>query len=792
MFKEAEIDFLFFKLQSVLKKSLLGKKNGIITRNSLSTVKETYDRKISAPLAGKDENLQKIKLVTSEVLVDIFRDHVIADESTIYKLAALVLLIEKETEVKQCIQEIVHKTSWNTFLKVYKQEFLYFILKETYILYYWKGNNVHIAQVSFQLNESKNEWVDCKIVYYDNVEGKFTECKLDYKVVIIPKTAQTTNNAFSLYVYYEYQITQITISIPFSDIQNQKVFFCNYTTHNKEGHLYSGIAVLKKYADINKKLNEIINLNIIDDDIYNFLYEKTNNIKSDTYNINELPNAKDITELNKLKGIWKVSYLRNTKPSHSIAKDKGGIKQNYLKIEASGKILFKTNANNVAGYQGFITYPIIDNVKFIKIKIYPLTAAKSYRINMFLDINEDKNIMEGVIAGWSERAKPFGSLVRIEKILKVKEEETYFKKVKPVFYPKKNFVGVNEVSDASLTFFRNNRKLLDIAEDCLPDFVEGNKEFLKKLAGFFYVISRDYAEGMFDKAKLKIFENGEFHIDYMDVSYKGIVKEFVSVNSSDKYIYLNILYKMSDNIEWSKFAGGLLFNIPKDFISKNKPDGLLQNAKTPIIGLSLRKNAKGDIQSKKEILILAENLSQFEEEKPEKHAYTNEAILKNLKIKKDDEYLNIEHYKLIIKNLRGQENNIMLITNDVTSKSIRENNYFEIYMNAFLFDVIFSKKVNYYKLSIYLLQSLLHLDDGSKLGDKIQVILNKKSFKINLPASFFNRMNQLYDLVIKKGKDEELSNYLQNLKSLRNVQEDNSQISKSVYSLIQQIRKSIK
>src|SRR5664279_2232404 len=100
MFEEADIDFLFFKLQSALKRPLLSKKNGIITRNSLSIVKETYDRKISVQLAQKDENLQKIQLVTSEVLVDVFRGYVIADENTIYKLAALVFLIEKGIQVE--------------------------------------------------------------------------------------------------------------------------------------------------------------------------------------------------------------------------------------------------------------------------------------------------------------------------------------------------------------------------------------------------------------------------------------------------------------------------------------------------------------------------------------------------------------------------------------------------------------------------------------------------------------------------------------------------------------------
>ena len=75
--EDKEIDFLFLKLQSVMKDSLVSKNSSLPTKNSLSPVKEEYDEKILKPYENKNRTefskIQgKLALVSSETLVKLF------------------------------------------------------------------------------------------------------------------------------------------------------------------------------------------------------------------------------------------------------------------------------------------------------------------------------------------------------------------------------------------------------------------------------------------------------------------------------------------------------------------------------------------------------------------------------------------------------------------------------------------------------------------------------------------------------------------------------------------------
>ena len=315
---------------------------------------------------------------------------------------------------------------------------------------------------------------------------------------------------------------------------------------------------------------------------------------------------------------------------------------------------------------------------------------------------------------------------------------------------------------------------------------------MKKLKGSYYLLSRDFQEAIFDKAKLQIFETGEFIVDYPDVSYKGDIKEFISTNVSDKHIYLNILFKKSNNNKWSKFSGGLLFNLP-DSLFDDKTETLQKDAKKAIVGLSLRKNVQSFIQSKKEILIPADDQLEFEQEKPGKYKYSEEEkLLKNLKKQDSQDNINMNNLHSIITNMRGKENNIMHISRrDAITMPIRETDYFDLYMNAFLFEVIFSTQPDKPKIYHYLFQSLLHLDDGDKLNEKMEGIVAKKALKINPGIEFFKKINSLYNSIIKMADDESLSDFLEAIKTPKYLQNNNSPLLNIVEKILFEIRNSV-
>ncbi|HEX5155105.1 MAG TPA: hypothetical protein VFW07_26860 [Parafilimonas sp.] len=695
------------------------------TKDSLKPLKQLYEEKLVKPYAAIAGNSKQLPEFDSETFAKLINKKEASDRAySIHALAGLALYLEDKREnLETCADKIFQKTAWSFFLDYYKFQFSHI---DSYIWYYWQDEYVGIAEMHFTVDATKTFWTDCRIVYYDlDASSVYKKNTISSEVTII-KNAQSDNKdhrAFSFYVLHGWQTSQYTIPLP-ADIQSNNFFLCSYASHTRSNAPISGIGLLMKYDDIEKKVKEININKKIDDEIYNMLYERNALLNYESPNSNILPSRQSIENIKTISGIWKAYNLRSNYPG-STDTIQSGIELNYLFIEPSGIIYLKCDENKNKAYKGFLRYPLPENTKLIKCNIQVSKTDKVYKMHLLLNIHYPQKVMDGVIAGWTDKNEPFATLIQLEKINEYADNtETVIENCIPQFIPKEKILDNADLNPVLLHFLRNKKNYLDLPGDCLPNHEPVSKKIFKNLAGIYYLLSRDFEEGLIDKAKLEIFSSGSFIVNYPDISYRGSVKEYITTSARENYIYLDIFQKkLNIQEQWSNYSGSIVFDVGNIFSYDDKK---LSEKITTRVGLSLRKNLNNYLQVKKEILIPASDRTTFDEEISRKYMYDEEAgLIKNLKAPASSAGLSIQHKELLL-GIRGKENNIMLVSADeAASGIIRDTNYFELYMNAFLFEILFTAPIKDSKVYNYLIQALLHVDNSAAIFTKLETIFSR-------------------------------------------------------------------
>lgn len=764
---QKQIQFLLLKLEDCTNKKFTNR-NDKHTKASLSPLADIYKTELVKKYKPEKPYNKPSRLLetTGENIFNLVQsDYASANNICIQQLAGLALYLQDiVTDITECAKKIHSRTAWDEFLKHSKPEMN---SAATYMFYYWQDNICQLAVVELTFNEEHTQWIDCSIIFYDYdaINNTYSKNTIKTEVKILNnELPNKENQAFSFYIIHDWQIAQYTICIP-GDIYNRKLFICSYSSYNRSGQPLSGIGILEKCGDTEKKVHEINRSKKIDDYLFNALYEKNALLNFDNSASTTLPNAAEIREIKTISGTWIAYSLRNSKPqTHTGTEEMGGIEMNYLHIEPNGIVNLRSDDSGAPGYTGFLRYPISDNNRFVKCNILESPQDKIYKIHLLLTIHDNKKILEGVMAGWSKNGEPFASLIKLKRADAKRKNDTDEADVyEPKFFAKKEISNSSEIDESLLYFLRNNSKYLDLAEECLPLVHAGNMQLYKNLSGKFYLVSRDFDEGLIDKAKLELFDDGLFKVEYPDVSYTGMVKEFISDGDSEHYIYLDISgKKLNIHKKWKEFSGSLMFNTGKLLISQH--DKLSERIET-LIGFSLRKNVNHFLQVKKEIIIPALSADDFDNEKAHKYNYSEEdKIIANFKHYPDDKVLKIDYFE-VLKNLRGKENNIMLLAPDQTTlDTFRETDYFEVYMNAFLFETLFTRQLDYPRIYNYLIQALLHLDNPKKIIQKLTRIFSKYKTKQTIQKQITGEIGSLLHDITDRANEGKLNQILITLK----------------------------
>lgn len=770
MIKEEEKKFLIQKISEFYPElqelTWFTEKNLLVIENLFSDLYEAYILKKEKGLIGSlpanvKKHEEKTIKTSSESAADFFNTPIteIKKNQSVHKIIGAVIYRDKKvTDPFVVVDLIKTKKTIGFFRDIYKEEIEKAKNYGNYLFYYWKENNINFAEFLVKFKQDSTEWESAIVNYYQYFENKYERVLDDLKKPLCPtfhpvKNELTSNpiNSFSFYLDYDgWQHSHFVVPKPKEFATSQFIFATYATVFNKTSPPSCGVGLFVKYADSANQIKSIIENNTVEDWIYNLLYNKLLEISQDENKINtieKLKESSEVSRLNAIKGTWKSYHYRSDKPDgNSIpAKDKGQFELNYLQISPNGQLTFICDENR---YNGFISFPIDGVNRFFKGNLQISTNGKIYKLHLFLYAINNTNTLEGVFSGWNSENKPFSSLIWLERMT----NEIISDGLSSTLINLKSVSG-DQTNHELLSFHSNSEGFFSFPHNLQFLTQTQNDTLISKFSGKYYLLSRNNKQGYFDKAALIIEKNGKFTAQYFDVKYDGEIREIKYENERKSYLFFDIYSKTVEN-KSRKFGGCFYFSLTNIILGSEAES--LHNKIVYLSGLSLRITSTGNIQSKREYLMPAEDaifsenglLIPFADES----TLVSGIMHNNCVDKKSFDSI----FNLLAKNLRGNEENMFLVDPDKPNElPEKEVNYGDVYTNSFLFEALYSKEItsNVYN---YLIRAIINVEDTKALILKIEGLCKEFNVQQKIKNDLFGTIIEL-DKIIVESKSNEAS-----------------------------------
>lgn len=685
-----EIMVLFDTLVRVLDEPLFNEE-GKITKTTCRVVESAFVTHVEQPLENKIK-----KQFSAESVCDLFESYVNVNKesgevpdnntinirttnSTLNQVSALVLVLDHKIDLqKECAKIILNYHGWQRFQWVYTMP--------SYLLYYWRKNDVQIAVLNRNLSMKGNERGE--ITYYDKNEKtkKYIKRKESYtidKYDVVDKV--TYISAYINATDKNKLATHLVVTTHHLDTLPSA---CAYAVATGAGTPAAGIGILKKYDNVRETVNQINENDKIDDYIYNYLYQRRDELQESELTIPET--SEELSEIKSLAGLWTGYYLRNDQPSEaSVPSDKGGLEITFLSIRADGRVVMKKRPSE-AKHAGFLTWHQ-DNM--VKISLSPQPGG-DYERYMFLTKKKDKfdrTILEGVLSGWTSANTPFSCLIRFEQFeLSTKDNDVELKT---------NFIARGDIRDGVVPkkvfeFLQNENKYLNVAEDCLPEFtISKDQDNLVKLVGEYFIVSYNQDMWSLSKNVAVLNEDGTFEITFQDYQLAGRM-EYLAIGKVDQdFITLNVRTRENKKGQVIPFYGQYIFYLGT-LLTNN--DSNIYDSLDIVAGLSLRLDSKQRLQAKKEYLLPfdkahAISADEFKTGNNQfKFSYLNQDFFNGIRIPTGSTNTFL---KELANSMKGADGNILQVTaemlNNPNTNKLRKIDYKQLYWRAFLFEVLF-------------------------------------------------------------------------------------------------------